>query len=136
MRDRIFNIIWENNSEDAADAIIAALPDLVSELVWRDSDVSCWGTVARLRLAPEVAEAEADPSPFFKDCTIDLRGAGYNCVARDGGVRLAVYGEGDLVLCEGGKVTAIGLHILGPVALKEKIEAAVTAALEAAAAKP
>jgi hypothetical protein len=34
MRDRIFNIIWENNSEDDADAIIAALPNMIAPLDW------------------------------------------------------------------------------------------------------
>ena len=65
-----------------------------------------------------------------QDCTIDLRGAGYHCVDRDDDVCTGVYGEGDLALCEGPKVTAIGLHILGPKALAEKIDAAVLAERE------
>jgi len=72
---------------------------------------------------------------LVQDCTVDLRGAGYHCADRDGDVCQGVYGEGALALCEGPKVTAIGLHILGPVAIAEKsaeidrLRAALTLAL-------
>ena len=65
-------------------------------------------------------DTQTDAVSLVQDCTIDLRGAGYHCVDRDGDVCQGVYGEGDLALCEGAKVTAIGLHILGPVAIAEK----------------
>ena len=61
----------------------------------------------------------------FKDCTIDLRGAGYACVSRGDEFEIGHTGEGDRVLIEGDTLDFTGLHILGPVALADRIKAAV-----------
>ena len=61
----------------------------------------------------------------FKDCTIDLRGAGYACVSRGDEFEIGHTGEGDRVLIDGDTLDFTGLHILGPVALADRIKAAV-----------
>jgi len=61
----------------------------------------------------------------FKDCTIDLRGAGYACVSRGDEFEIGHTGEGDRVLIEGDTLDFTGLLILGPVALADRIKAAV-----------
>ena len=61
----------------------------------------------------------------FKDCTIDLRGAGYACVSRGDEFEIGHTGEGDRVLIYGDTLDFTGLHILGPVALADRIKAAV-----------
>jgi len=61
----------------------------------------------------------------FKDCTVDLRGADYACVSRGDEFEIGHTGEGDRVLIEGDTLDFTGLHILGPVALADRIKAAV-----------
>ncbi len=61
----------------------------------------------------------------FKNCTFDLRGAGYACVSRGDEFEIGHTGEGDRVLIYGDTLDFTGLHILGPVALADRIKAAV-----------
>lgn len=61
----------------------------------------------------------------FKNCTIDLRGTGYACVSRGDEFEIGHTGEGDRVLIEGDTLDFTGLLILGPVALADRIKAAV-----------
>lgn len=61
----------------------------------------------------------------FKNCTIDLRGAGYACVSRGDEFEIGHTGEGDRVLIYGDTLDFTGLHILGPVALADRIKSAV-----------
>ena len=109
-----------DTSKDAVEAVAAA------PWAFASADIS-----ATLRALSAERDAATN---LVQYCTIDLRGAGYHCLERNGDVCFGIYGEGDLVLCEGSKVTAIGLHILGPVALAEKIDAAVLAERERCAA--
>jgi len=55
----------------------------------------------------------------IQNCKIDLRGAGYRCVAEDGELSLGAMGEGDKVMLENGTFFLDGLQILGPVAVAE-----------------
>lgn len=79
------------------------------------------GEVEKLRaqLAAMTAERDAlvGAASVVRNCTIDLRGAGYDCVDLDGDVRTGHYADGDKVMCCGPRVYLDGLHILGPVAL-------------------
>jgi len=61
----------------------------------------------------------------FTNCTFDLRGADYACVSRGDEFEIGYIGEGDRVLIEGDTLDFTGLHILAPVALEERIKAAV-----------
>jgi len=61
----------------------------------------------------------------FTNCTFDLRGADYACVSRGDEFEIGYIGEGDRVLIDGDTLDFTGLHILGPVALADRIKAAI-----------
>lgn len=61
----------------------------------------------------------------FTNCTFDLRGVDYACVSRGDEFEIGHIGEGERALIDGDTLDFTGLHILGPVALAERIKVAV-----------
>ena len=76
-----------------------------------------------------VDTSAADELPsVFKDCHIDLSGAGYLCVFRTNGVgMMGVYNEGDKVLGDGKRFDFEGLNILSNAALAKEVSDALAA---------
>lgn len=118
------------------EAAWACIRSVICSQDWTDcdGDVFCDTIEAALRALPSSQPTvEVERSSLVQNCTIDLRGAGYDCVCRDGNTRFGTYGEGEKVLCEGDHVYLDGLHIFGPTriaeieARAEKAEAALAA---------
>jgi len=60
------------------------------------------------------------PVTQMRLCTIDLSGAGYNCMIKHpDGATVAIYNEGDRVMFDGENLDLYKLHIYGPVGLEK-----------------